>query len=148
MKGRISNQGETLNSFIHESLTRQKESENMVLGIKKSYDQTFKVQASSIKKIEYHLGKIAKIIQDKEAGSLPSSTETNLRGLAHAITTKSGLNYKPPKNPLEDNTNSQEKSVTKETITKNDEEVPDDHRKTVESYIPPIPFPGRLKKEK
>ncbi|GKA35212.1 hypothetical protein Tco_0721703 [Tanacetum coccineum] len=124
MKGRISNLEEALNSFIKESLIRQKESENMVWGIKKSYDQAFKTQASSIKKIEYHLGKIAEIIQDKEAGKLPSLTETNPRGLAYAITTRSGLNYKPPKTPLENNTNSQDKPITNETITRDKEEVP------------------------
>ncbi|GJW04492.1 leucine-rich repeat receptor-like protein kinase PXL2 [Tanacetum coccineum] len=123
MEGRISNLEETLNNFIKESLIRQKESKNMVWGIKKSYDQTFKTQASSIKKIEYHSGKIAKIIQDREARSLPSSTKTNPRGLAHAITTRNELNYKPPKNPLEDMTNPQGKTAVKETLTKNIEEA-------------------------
>ncbi|GJU62344.1 reverse transcriptase domain-containing protein [Tanacetum coccineum] len=123
MKGRISNIEEAINSFIKESLIRQKESENMVWGIKKSYDQAFKTQASSIKKIEYHLGKTAEIIQDKEAGKLPSLTETNPRGLTYAITTRSGLNYKPPNTPLENNTNSQDKPVTNETITRDKEEL-------------------------
>ncbi|GJY28128.1 hypothetical protein Tco_0403895 [Tanacetum coccineum] len=148
IEGRISNLEETLRNFIKESRIRQKESENIVWGIKKTYDQTLKTQASSIKKIEYHLGKIAKIIQEREAGSLPSSTKTNPRGLAHAITTKSGLNYKPPKNPLEDMTNPKDKPEIKENATKNVEEVPDDHRKSVESCNHIIPFPGRLKKEK
>ncbi|GKE27064.1 hypothetical protein Tco_1442448, partial [Tanacetum coccineum] len=66
MEGRISNLGETLSCFIKESLRRQKESENLVWGIKKSYDQTFKAKASSIKKIESHLGKIVEMIQDME----------------------------------------------------------------------------------
>nr|GEU66984.1 hypothetical protein [Tanacetum cinerariifolium] len=69
----------------------------------KNFRPCFKAQASSIKKLEVQLGKIAEIVQNKETGSLPSLTETNLRGLAHAITTRSGLNYKPPANPLEDN---------------------------------------------
>ncbi|GKC47234.1 reverse transcriptase domain-containing protein [Tanacetum coccineum] len=34
----------------------------------------------------------------------------------------SGLNYKPPKTPLENNTNSQDKLITNETITKDKEE--------------------------
>ncbi|GJS90858.1 integrase, catalytic region, zinc finger, CCHC-type containing protein [Tanacetum coccineum] len=141
MEGRISNLEETLNNFIKESLIRQKESKNMVWGIKKSYDQTFKTQASSLRKIEYHSGKLLKIIKIG-ARSLPSSTKTNPRGLAHAITTRNELNYKPPKNPLEDMTNPQGKTAVKETMTKNIEEVPDDHRKTMESYDHFIPFPG------
>nr|GEU88867.1 hypothetical protein [Tanacetum cinerariifolium] len=90
----------------------------MVWGIKKTYEQTFKTQASSIKEIEIHFGRIAKIIQDREIGSLPSSTEINPKGLANAITTWSGLNYKPPKNPLENITTSQEELTTETTITK------------------------------
>ncbi|GJZ28537.1 hypothetical protein Tco_0573184 [Tanacetum coccineum] len=123
MEGRISILEKTLKNFIKESQIRQKESENIVWGIKKMYDQTFKMQASSIKKIEHHLGKIAKIIQEREAGSLPSYTKINPRGLAHAITTRSGLNYKPLKNPLENITNPQVKPATKETTTKNVEEA-------------------------
>ncbi|GJZ28536.1 hypothetical protein Tco_0573183 [Tanacetum coccineum] len=79
MEGRISILEKTLKNFIKESQIRQKESENIVWGIKKMYDQTFKMQASSIKKIEHHLGKIAKIIQGREAGSLPSYTKINTR---------------------------------------------------------------------
>ncbi|GKD56926.1 hypothetical protein Tco_1290313 [Tanacetum coccineum] len=148
MEGRISNLEEILNNFIKESRIKQKESGNIVWGIKKTCDQTFKTQASSIKKIEIHLGKIAKIIQDKETGSLPSSTETNPRGLANAITTRSGLNYKPPKNPLENITTSQEGLTTKETTIKSDDNDPDKPRKSMESFDHSIPFPGRLKKEK
>ncbi|GJU46386.1 putative nucleotidyltransferase, ribonuclease H [Tanacetum coccineum] len=117
MEGRISKLEETLHNFIKESRLRQKDSENMVWGIKKTCEQTFKTQASSIKEIEIHLGRIAKIIQDRETGSLPSSTETNPRGLANAITTRSGLNYKPPKNPLKNITTSQEELTTKTTIS-------------------------------
>ncbi|GJU46384.1 putative reverse transcriptase domain-containing protein [Tanacetum coccineum] len=147
MEGRISNLEETLNNFIKESRLRQNDSENMVWGIKKTCEQTFITQASSIKEIEIHLGRIAKIIQDRETGSLPSSTETNPRGLANAITTRSGLNYKPPKNPLENITTSQEELTTKTTIT-NDEKESNNPRKSMESSDHSIPFPRRLKRKK
>ncbi|GKA23454.1 integrase, catalytic region, zinc finger, CCHC-type containing protein [Tanacetum coccineum] len=52
------------------------------------------------------------------------------------------------KNPLENITNPQDKPETKETATKNFEDAPDDHRKSVESCNHIVPFPGRLKKEK
>nr|GEU65028.1 integrase, catalytic region, zinc finger, CCHC-type, peptidase aspartic, catalytic [Tanacetum cinerariifolium] len=67
-------------------------------------------------------------------------------GLAHAITTKRGLNYKLLKNPLENITNPQDKPETKEKASKNVEEASDDHRKSIESCNQTIPFPGRLKK--
>ncbi|GKF73954.1 hypothetical protein Tco_0220286 [Tanacetum coccineum] len=146
MKGRISNLEETLNNLIKESRIRQKESENIVWGIKKTYDQIFKTQASSIKKIEIQLGIIIKIIQDRETGSLPSSTETNPRGLGNAITTRSGLNYKPPNNPFENITTLQDKPATKGTTIESVEKSPDNPRKSVESYDHSIIFPRRLKK--
>ncbi|GJV36009.1 hypothetical protein Tco_1408486 [Tanacetum coccineum] len=141
MEGRISNLEETLNNFIKESRIKQKESENLVWGIKKTCNQTFKTQASSIEKKEVHLGNIVKIIQDRETGSLPSSTETNPRGLANAITTRSGLNYKPPKNPIENVTTSQEALTTKETTIKSGDNDPDKPRKSMESFEHSIPFP-------
>nr|GEU29075.1 retrovirus-related Pol polyprotein from transposon 17.6 [Tanacetum cinerariifolium] len=129
MKGRISKLEETLNNFNNESRIRQKESENIDWGIKKTYDQTFKMRAYSIKKIGIHLGRIAKIIQDRETGSLPSSTKTSPRGLANTKTTTSGLNYKPPKSPLENITTSQEKLATNETTITSCEKGPDNPRK-------------------
>ncbi|GJT03199.1 hypothetical protein Tco_0824368 [Tanacetum coccineum] len=108
-------------------------------------------RASFIKKLEVQLGKIAEIVQNRETSSLPSSTETNPRGLAHAITTRSRLNYKPPTNPIENNKYSNdEQNEHKNVGVDNRDEVkePKAHRNEVESYVPPIPFPGRLKKEK
>ncbi|GJU22328.1 hypothetical protein Tco_1155670 [Tanacetum coccineum] len=140
VEGRISILEETLNGFIKGSFRRQKKSEYMVWEIKKNYDQIFKAHASSIKMIESHLGKIMELIQDQEIGSLPSATETNPRGLAHAITTRSGLNYKPPKNPLEND--SQIEPSAEETSTKNDGKEPIKPRNTAEPYAQPIPFQG------
>ncbi|GJY86364.1 reverse transcriptase domain-containing protein [Tanacetum coccineum] len=88
------------------------------------------------------------LVWDRETGSLPISTETNPRGLANAITTRSGLNYNPPKNLLENVTTSQEGLTTKETTIKNGDNDPDKPRKSMESFYDSIPFPGRLKKEK
>ncbi|GJS48613.1 reverse transcriptase domain-containing protein [Tanacetum coccineum] len=66
--------------------------------------------------------------------------------MAHAITTRSGLNYNPPKNPLEEINDTQNKT-TEDLSTKN-EGTPDSQRNITETSAPPIPFPRRLKKEK
>ncbi|GKE52547.1 hypothetical protein Tco_1487703, partial [Tanacetum coccineum] len=118
---RVTNVEKILNKFIKESFKKKKYSVNLIWGIKNNLDQVFKAQASSIKKLKVQLGKIAETVQNREIGSLPSSTKINLKGLAHFITTRSGLNYKPPPNPLVN---------------------------MVESYVPPILFPGKLKREK
>ncbi|GJZ25852.1 hypothetical protein Tco_0570105 [Tanacetum coccineum] len=54
------------------------------------------------------------------SGTLPSASETNPRGLAHIITTRSGLNYKPPLNPLDDTETSND--VHKMSSNKNKKE--------------------------
>nr|GEY14639.1 reverse transcriptase domain-containing protein [Tanacetum cinerariifolium] len=65
-EGRISKPEETLIAFIKESRRKQKENKNLLWNIKKNYDRTLKKQASSIKTIEGHLGRIAEIIHGKE----------------------------------------------------------------------------------
>ncbi|GKF49089.1 hypothetical protein Tco_0142340 [Tanacetum coccineum] len=110
-EGRISKLEETLSTFIEESRRKQMESENLFWKIKKNYDKTFKKQTSSIKSIESHPGRIAKTIHGRGVGRLPSFTETNPRGLAYAITTRSGLNYNPPMNPLEEINDTQNKTT-------------------------------------
>ncbi|GKE12297.1 hypothetical protein Tco_1415848 [Tanacetum coccineum] len=73
-----------------------------------------------MKHLEVQIGKIAKIVQIKSSGTLPSASETNPRGLAHIITTRSGLNYKPPLNPLDDTETSND--VHKMSSNKNKKE--------------------------
>ncbi|GJT28871.1 reverse transcriptase domain-containing protein [Tanacetum coccineum] len=84
---------ETLNSFIKETHWMQKKNENFVWRTKRNYDKTFKNQASSIKTIEKNLGRITELIYRRGVGTLPSFTETNPRGLAHAITTRRNEYY-------------------------------------------------------
>ncbi|GKA28742.1 hypothetical protein Tco_0714987 [Tanacetum coccineum] len=92
----------------------------------KSENKELQVVLNQINSFENNVNIITeevRMAQHKEAESLPSSTETNLRGLAYAITTRSGLKYKTPKNPLENIINPQDKPATKETTTKNVEEA-------------------------
>ncbi|GJR72090.1 DNA-directed DNA polymerase [Tanacetum coccineum] len=62
---------ETISSFIKEAHWMQKKSQN------------------------FNLGRIAESIHGREVGTLPSFTETNPRGLAHAITTRKSLEQMP-----------------------------------------------------
>ncbi|GKB42335.1 hypothetical protein Tco_0887277 [Tanacetum coccineum] len=137
---------ETRSSFIKESHWKQKKSENFVWRIKKNYDRMFKKQASSIKTIERHLGQIFESIHGRGFGTLLSITETNPRGLAHAITTRSGLNHQPPKNPLEDSNGLQ--NMTTEHIPATEKTTHEQTQNIIKNTDLPIPFPRRLKKEK
>ncbi|GJZ32923.1 hypothetical protein Tco_0578359, partial [Tanacetum coccineum] len=94
------------------------------------------------------LENIAETIQNRETDSLPSFTKINLRGLAHAITTRSGLNYKPPANPLVNNVDYNDAQKNDGTDKIEEVKEQEKQRKMVESYVPPIPFLGRLKMEK
>ncbi|GKB51520.1 putative nucleotidyltransferase, ribonuclease H [Tanacetum coccineum] len=137
---------ETVSSFIKEAHWMQKKSENLIWRIKRNYDKTFKNQASAIKTIEKNLGRIDESIHGRRVGTLPSFTETNPRGLAHAITTRSGLNFQPPKNPLEDSNVLQ--NITTEHIPTTEKITLEQTHNSTKKPDPPIPFPSRLKKEK
>ncbi|GJX02876.1 hypothetical protein Tco_0188792 [Tanacetum coccineum] len=137
---------ETISSFVKKAHWMQKKSENFVWRIKRNYDRTFKNQASAIKTIEKNLGRIAESIHGRGVGALPSFTETNPRGLAHAITTRSGLNYQPPKNPLEDSDGLH--NITTKQIPTTEKITPEQTHNSTQKTDPPIPFPSRLKKEK
>ncbi|GKE34227.1 hypothetical protein Tco_1453549 [Tanacetum coccineum] len=56
---------ETLRTFIEESRRKQKQNESLFWKIKKNCDKVFKKQASSIKTIEGHLGRIAEKIHGR-----------------------------------------------------------------------------------
>ncbi|GKA55493.1 leucine-rich repeat receptor-like protein kinase PXL2 [Tanacetum coccineum] len=114
---------ETISSFIKEAHWMQKKSENFVWRIKRNYDRTFKNQAFAIKTIEKNLGRIAESIHERRVGTLPSFTETNPRGLTHVITTRSGLNYQPPKNPHEERNGLQ--NITTKHIPTTDKITPE-----------------------
>lgn len=60
------------------------------------YDNVLKTQTVAIIKLEAQVGNLAESIRNRDAGELPSTTETNPRDLAHATTMRSGLNYKEP----------------------------------------------------
>ncbi|GKA90402.1 hypothetical protein Tco_0812272 [Tanacetum coccineum] len=134
---------ETISSFIREAHWMQKKSENFVWRIKRNYDRTFKNQASAIKTIEKNLSRIAESIHRRGVGTLPSFTKTNPRGLAHAITTRSGLNYQPPKNPLEDS-NCLQNITTEHTIDLSildniKEILPQNHDNSIEPILDHMP---------
>ncbi|GKA38253.1 hypothetical protein Tco_0730804 [Tanacetum coccineum] len=129
----------------------QKKSENFVWRIKRNYGRTFKNQASTIKTIEKNLGRIAESIHGRGVGTLPSFTETNPRGLAHAITTHSGLNYQPPKNPLKDSDGLQNiatENITTEDIPTTEKITPEQTHNSTKKTDPLIPFPSRLKRRR
>ncbi|GJU74034.1 hypothetical protein Tco_1265439 [Tanacetum coccineum] len=92
---------------------------------------------------------MAKIVQNRETGSLPILTEVNSRGLAQAITMRSGLNYKPPGNPLEKNKDSNNEQKNGGTNDRDEEKERGRFRKffkKLQQLSINIPFVGALER--
>ncbi|XP_076885035.1 uncharacterized protein LOC143534423 [Bidens hawaiensis] len=115
------------------------------------HDLELKNQKASIQTIENQVGQIAQLLSARPQGSLPSNTEINPNAEAKAITLRSGRSTVPvdasvstPK-PIADEIETEtlgevHPRLTPETTTQT--------REPVRTYVPPIPYPGHLKKQK
>ncbi|GJY92717.1 gag-pol polyprotein [Tanacetum coccineum] len=72
---------------MSESTKRHEENSNMIKEIRASTDAAMRNQGASIKTLEIQIGKISKVLQERGFGSLPSSTEANLRDHVKSILT-------------------------------------------------------------
>ncbi|GJX37999.1 DNA-directed DNA polymerase [Tanacetum coccineum] len=86
---------ETLSKFMSESSKRHEENCNMIKEIQASTDAEVQNQGASIKTLEIQIGQISKVIQERGFGSLPSSTETNLRDHVKSILTTAEADSTP-----------------------------------------------------
>ncbi|XP_076930904.1 uncharacterized protein LOC143595872 [Bidens hawaiensis] len=115
------------------------------------HDLELRNQKASIQTIENQVGQIAQLLSVRPQGSLPSNTGINPNAEAKAITLRSGRST-----ILVDASVSTPKTIADEIETETPSEV--HPRVTLEStaqtsepvrtYVPPIPYPGRLKKQK
>ncbi|GKC29545.1 hypothetical protein Tco_1036839 [Tanacetum coccineum] len=78
---------ETLSKFMGESAKRHEENSILIKEIRASTDAAIRNQGASIKTLEIQIGQMSKVLQEKEFGSLPSSTETNPRDHVKSIST-------------------------------------------------------------
>ncbi|PWA37337.1 hypothetical protein CTI12_AA580870 [Artemisia annua] len=115
INGKVTDLERVIKKFIKDSYQNQRKNQETIWGIKMEFDGVLKSQVNAIRKLEAQVGNLAKTIKDRSSGDLPSTTETNPRDLAPAITTRSGLNYKEPAYPImtdnEKTTSSNDKST-------------------------------------
>ncbi|GJW98046.1 homeodomain-like protein [Tanacetum coccineum] len=78
---------ETLSNFMSESAKRHEENSNMIKEIRASTDVAIRNQGASIKTLEIQIGQISKVLHERGFGSLPISTEANLRDHVKLIST-------------------------------------------------------------
>ncbi|GJS08445.1 hypothetical protein Tco_0365241 [Tanacetum coccineum] len=78
---------DTLSKFMSESAKRHEENSNLIKEIQAMTDAAIRNQGASIKTLEIQIGQMSKVLQERGFGSLPSSTETNLRDQVKSIST-------------------------------------------------------------
>ena len=105
-------------------------------------DQVIQSQQDTIQSLERQVGQLAKAVSDREKGKLPNTSEVNPKESVMAITLRSGKE-------LNESSVGQVPQCAKRKVVeekKVDDEVPTSPCKDeVKPYVPPIPFPQRLK---
>ncbi|GKU87120.1 hypothetical protein SLEP1_g1569 [Rubroshorea leprosula] len=108
----------------------------------KSLEAAVQNQGASIRNLEVQVGQLASVVSGRAQGALPSSTEKNPKEQVKAITLRSGKQFGDEESS--DNEGEKEKAPMEEKKS----EVPSKESEEVKSYVPPIPFPHRLKQQK
>ncbi|XP_052197378.1 uncharacterized protein LOC127804544 [Diospyros lotus] len=106
---------------------------------------------AAIKNIETQIGQLAKILTERQQGTWPSNTEVNPKEQANAITTRSGVQLPEihVKRPSMEKKTDAEKEIA--TENKEPEDIAEQEKvvsSPIKPYVPPIPFPQRLRKHK
>ncbi|GJV09551.1 hypothetical protein Tco_1347207 [Tanacetum coccineum] len=78
---------DTLSKFMSKSAKRHEENYNLIKEIQALMNAAIRNQGASIKTLEIQIGQISKVLQERGFGSLPSSTEANLRDQVKSIST-------------------------------------------------------------
>ncbi|XP_035845295.1 uncharacterized protein LOC118491547 [Helianthus annuus] len=119
------------------------------------HESELRSQKASMQAIENQVGQIAKMLSERQQRGLPSNTEPNPNATAKAITLRSGKTAQPippavPAKPDDDD------EVDEEIEAESPGEVQQRRvpastarpKEPVREYVPPIPYPGRLNKQK
>ncbi|KAL2479915.1 Uncharacterized protein Adt_32881 [Abeliophyllum distichum] len=103
------------------------------------------------------MGQMAKLLSERQQEKLPSNTETNPREHLKAITTRSGVQL--PEIEVRRNVNIQDNTPSTNDEPVDQLKIPQDASQEIDldappakatlqvkAYVPPIPFPQRMKK--
>ncbi|XP_027338257.1 uncharacterized protein LOC113852214 [Abrus precatorius] len=105
-----------------------------------SIETALRNQQASIHNLENQLGQISRLLSERPQESLPSNTETNPKEQVKAVTLRSGkILQENGKQDAEKSTIEEEDKVQEETVEK---------PPTLKEFIPPLPYPARLKKDR
>ena len=115
-EGRVSNIEKVIKKLLIRSDNKHRDNERIIWEFKNRYDKRLEDHATTIKRLEDQVGRLAQLIRKRDPGELPSTTETNPKDLANAITTRSGLNYKEPAFPLDTEKSAPDKERTTQEV--------------------------------
>ncbi|XP_057249960.1 uncharacterized protein LOC104891359 [Beta vulgaris subsp. vulgaris] len=103
--------------------------------------------AISNRNVELQLGQLANAINSRSQGALPSKTEVNPKQHCNAVTLINGKELSTIKSTIKENESASESEKEKEKYEaeKEPESTPPP---PLRPYVPPIPFPQRLKQTK
>ncbi|XP_019106514.1 uncharacterized protein LOC109135623 [Beta vulgaris subsp. vulgaris] len=103
--------------------------------------------AISNRNVELQLGQLANAINSRSQGALPSKTEVNLKQQCNALTLRNGKELSTIKSTIKENEVANESEKEKENYEA-EKELESTPLLPVTPYVPPIPFPQRLKQTK
>ncbi|KAK0583647.1 hypothetical protein LWI29_000886 [Acer saccharum] len=111
-------------------------------------DQVAQHSQASIQNLETQVGQLARAIQGRQQGALPSNTVVNPKEQCNAISLRSGKEVE-----LSENFGMRKEDVVEEKKSSSHDNVPTTSQDPppppeVKAYVPPIPYPQRLKKHK
>ncbi|XP_022014136.1 uncharacterized protein LOC110913622 [Helianthus annuus] len=105
-------------------------------------------QKASIQTIENQVGQLAKMLSERPQGSLPGNTEPNLRGHVNAVMTRSGKTMGPDKSDSPPISDMVQTDASDEVQARRVPASTTQFQEPVKDFIPHVPYPSRLKKQK
>ncbi|XP_021974301.1 uncharacterized protein LOC110869291 [Helianthus annuus] len=105
-------------------------------------------QKALIQTIENQVGQLAKMLSERPQGSLPDNTEPNPRGHVNAVMIRSGKTMGPDKSDSPPITETVQTDASDEVHARRVPASTAQLQEPVADFIPPIPYPSRLKKQK
>ncbi|GKU88113.1 hypothetical protein SLEP1_g2414 [Rubroshorea leprosula] len=109
--------------------------------LKKLLEAAVQNQGASIQNLEVQVGQLANMISRRNQGALPNNTEINPNEQVNAITLRSEKQIQREQDMISE-------SKEKEKEIHGEDEVQEPSKpKEIKPYMPPVPFPQRLKQQ-
>ena len=113
-----------------------------------AHEGEMRAQKASIQNIEKQVGQLARTLSERAQGGLPGNTEPNPRGHVNAVMTRSGKTTGPDISGSPPITETVHTDASDEVHARRVPASTAQLQRPVTDYTPPVPYPGRLKKQR